>query len=243
MRQLADETTTLLKKEIELVRAELGQKIETAKTEAGETGTVARVELTEAAERTKADASARIAHLKEELSEAGRVASSDLSSATDQAKSELSASGKHAGAGAGVLGGAAALALLAGGTLTAFFILALDGIMPNWLAALIVAAVYAIGAGVLYTTGRERIKRAFPLISNATTRPYKEALAGAVGRSKEGIASAWPPVSPETVQAVRDDLGAIVERGKEGVHAVGPPVPEQTVETLKEDVQWAKTQT
>ncbi len=180
--------------------------------------------------------------MKTELSEAGRAAGADFSGATNQAKTELSRSGKQAGAGAGVLGGSAVFGLLAGGALTAFFILALDGIVPNWLAALIVAAVYAIAAAVLYTTGRERLKRAFPLVSTRTTQAYKDALGGAVGRSKEGVASAWPPVSPETVQAVRDDIGAVVERGKQGAQELWPPVPEQTVETLKEDVQWAKTQ-
>ncbi len=141
-----------------------------------------------------------------------------------------------------MLGAAAALGLLAAGALTACFILALDGVLPNWLAALVVAAVYAVVAGVLYTTGRDRLQRAFPLVSDRTTKLYKDAVGKAAGRGKEGMASAWPPVSPQTVQAVRDDVDAIVERGKQGAQEIWPPVPEQTVETLKEDVQWAKTQ-
>ena len=243
MRQLADETTTLLRKEIELVRAELGQKIETVKAEASETGSVARVELSEAAQRTRADASARVGHLKSELSETRRAAGADFSRATEQAKKEVSERGKQGGAGAGMLGAAAGFALLTLGTLTAFLILALDGIMPNWLAALIVAAVYAVVTAVLFSVGRDRIRRAWPLVTNRTTQAFTQAAGGAVARSKEGVASAWPPVSAQTVQAAREDIAAAIARGKQGAQQVWPPVPEQTVETLKEDVQWAKTQT
>ena len=51
--------------------------------------------------------------------------------------------GRKAGPGFGMIGAAGAVALLALGALTACLILALDGAMPNWLAALIVAVVYA----------------------------------------------------------------------------------------------------
>jgi hypothetical protein len=47
--------------------------------------------------------------------------------------------------------------LLAAGALTAFFILALDGVTPNWLAALIVALAYAAAAALLYLRGKERV--------------------------------------------------------------------------------------
>ena len=53
-----------------------------------------------------------------------------------------------AGAGAGMWGAAGVIGLLGLGSLTAFLILALDGVMPNWLAALIVGIAYAAIAGV-----------------------------------------------------------------------------------------------
>ena len=53
------------------------------------------------------------------------------------AKAELTEKGKQAGAGAGLFGRAGALGLAALGALTACFILALDAVMPAWLAALI----------------------------------------------------------------------------------------------------------
>ena len=141
------------------------------------------------------------------------------------------------------MGAAAGLGLLALGALTAFFILALDGFMPNWAAALIVAVVYAIIAGVLFSIGRKALKTAWPPVSERTTDAFKQGVGGALTRGRDSVKVAWPPLSPETVQAVRDDAATIVARGRQGMREVGPLVPEQTVETLKEDVEWAKTQT
>ena len=70
------------------------------------------------------------------------------------AKAELQQKGRQAGMGAGMFGGAGALGLAALGALTACFILALDAIMPAWLAALIVAVVYGIIAFVLVKQGQ-----------------------------------------------------------------------------------------
>src|SRR5215212_12272012 len=58
------------------------------------------------------------------------------------AKAELIQKGKQAGAGAGLFGGAGAIGFLALAALTTCFILALDAVMPAWLAALLVAVVY-----------------------------------------------------------------------------------------------------
>lgn len=77
-------------------------------------------------------------------------------------RAELVQQGKKAGAGAGAIGAAAIVGLLALGALTACFILALDTAMAGWLAALIVAVVYGVIAGVLGMTGKNRIKEATP---------------------------------------------------------------------------------
>jgi hypothetical protein len=65
--------------------------------------------------------------------------------------------GKKAGPGFGMIGAAGGVALLALGALTACLILALDGAMANWLAALIVAVVYGAVAAVLYVRGKEKV--------------------------------------------------------------------------------------
>ena len=90
------------------------------------------------------------------------------------AKAELQQKGKQAGMGAGMFGGAGALGLAALGALTACFILALNAVMPAWLAALIVAVVYGIIAFVLVKQGQARIKRATPPVPEQTIETVKE---------------------------------------------------------------------
>jgi uncharacterized membrane protein YqjE len=90
------------------------------------------------------------------------------------AKAELQQKGKEAGAGAGMFGGAGALGLAALGALTACFILALNAVMPAWLAALLVAVVYGIIAFVLVKQGQARVKRAVPPVPEQTIETVKE---------------------------------------------------------------------
>ena len=70
------------------------------------------------------------------------------------AKAEMAEKGKKAGLGAGMFGGAGLVGLLALGSLTTCVIAALDTGMELWLAALIVAVVYAAIAGALALLGK-----------------------------------------------------------------------------------------
>jgi hypothetical protein len=90
------------------------------------------------------------------------------------AKAELTQKGKQAGAGAGLFGGAGAIGLAALGALTACFILALNAVMPAWLAALIVAVVYGIIAFVLVKQGQAKLKAAGPPVPTQTIETVKE---------------------------------------------------------------------
>src|SRR5215217_6407962 len=90
------------------------------------------------------------------------------------AKSELQQKAKQAGMGAGMFGAAGALGLAALGALTACFILALNAVLPAWLAALIVAVVYGIIAFVLVKQGQARIKAAAPPVPEQTIETVKE---------------------------------------------------------------------
>jgi uncharacterized membrane protein YqjE len=92
----------------------------------------------------------------------------------DLAKAEMREKGKRAGVGIGMWGAAGVVALLALGALTAFFILVLDEVMPDWLAALIVAAVYGAVAGVLYLQGRDRVEEAGSPVPEQTVETLKE---------------------------------------------------------------------
>jgi hypothetical protein len=92
----------------------------------------------------------------------------------EPAKAELTEKGKQAGAGAGLFGGAGAIGLAALGALTACFILALNAVMPAWLAALIVAVVYGVIAAFLALRGRDKVKQATPLVPEQTIETVKE---------------------------------------------------------------------
>jgi uncharacterized membrane protein YqjE len=90
------------------------------------------------------------------------------------AKAELAEKGKKAGMGAGMFGGAGLVGVMALGALTACFILALDTAMKSWLAALIVAAVYAAIAGVLALLGKSKVQEATPPVPEQTVETVKE---------------------------------------------------------------------
>ena len=90
------------------------------------------------------------------------------------AKAELTQKGKQAGIGAGLFGAAGVMGLLAAAALTTCFILLLAMAMPAWLAALIVAVVYAGVAAVLAVRGRDRVKQAVPPVPEQTIETVKE---------------------------------------------------------------------
>jgi uncharacterized membrane protein YqjE len=92
----------------------------------------------------------------------------------DLAKAEMREKAGKAGPGVGMWGAAGVTALLALGSLTAFVILALDGAMPNWLAALIVGLVYAAIAGLLYLRGKRRVEEAGSPVPEKTIETVKE---------------------------------------------------------------------
>jgi uncharacterized membrane protein YqjE len=130
VKQLAEDTKTLVKQELELARAEAARAGQTVVT-------LARQEL-------------------------------------QLARAEMGEKGRKAAPGIGMVGAAAGVALLAAGALTAFLILALDGVMPNWLAALVIALVYAAIAGGLFYLGKERVQDAGPLVPEQTIETIKE---------------------------------------------------------------------
>ena len=104
----------------------------------------------------------------------------------DLAKAEMREKGRKAGPGVGMWGAAGAVGLAALGALTAFFILALDGAMPNWAAALVVAAVYGVIAAALYLKGKEKVEEAGPPIPEQTKETLKEDVQWAKTQTRSG---------------------------------------------------------
>jgi hypothetical protein len=89
------------------------------------------------------------------------------------AKAELTEKGKHAGIGVGLFGGGGVLALYGVGVLIATAILALDIVMPAWLAALIVGVVLFAAAGILALVGKKQVKQAVPPMPTAAQHSVK----------------------------------------------------------------------
>jgi uncharacterized membrane protein YqjE len=100
------------------------------------------------------------------------------------AKAEMAEKGKQAGLGAGMFGGAGLVGLLALGALTTCVIAALATAMELWLAALIVAVVYAAIAGVLALAGRKKTQQATPPAPEQAIESTKEDIQWAKTQAK-----------------------------------------------------------
>ena len=101
------------------------------------------------------------------------------------AKLEMAEKAKRAGLGAGMFGGAGLVGLYALGALTAAIVLLLATAMTGWLAALIVAAVYAAIAGGLALYGRSEVQQATPPVPEQATESVKEDVQWAKTKAKQ----------------------------------------------------------
>ena len=102
-------------------------------------------------------------------------------------KAELAEKGKTAGLGAGMFGGAGLFGVGAFLALTAFFIALLDGAVPIWAAALIVAVVYAAIAGVLALRGKQKVQEATPVAPEETIESVKEDVQWGKTQARSGM--------------------------------------------------------
>ncbi len=105
------------------------------------------------------------------------------------AKVELSEKGKRAGAGAGMFGGAGLLGVFAFVCVTACAVLALANAVAVWLAALIVAVIYASIAGAIALAGRRQLQRATPPVPEQAVDTTKEDLEWVKTRVKNARSS------------------------------------------------------
>lgn len=105
----------------------------------------------------------------------------------DLVKAELIEKVKAIGTGAGLLVGAAIVALLFVGVLLSLAIIGLSYVLPAWAAALIVAGVLLIVAVVLALLGKRKLDQGLP------------------------------PVPTESIESIRKDISAVTGRGKRGM--------------------------
>ena len=171
MKQLADDSATLVRQEIELAKSEMSEKIDELKAE-----------------------------LHWSLQEGQAVTSKHVNTV----KGEASAKAKIMGAAAGLYGVGAAIALVALGALTGGLILALDGVMPNWAAALLVGAVYLLVAYLLYRSGKERMSKATPFLSPSTVSRVKSSYGELAERRKARLTDALP-MPDQTIETLKED--------------------------------------
>ena len=104
----------------------------------------------------------------------------------DLAKAELTEKGKQAGVGAGMFGAAGLFGVTAFLALTAALIAVLAEGMDIWLAALIVAVVYAVVAGVGAVLGKNKFQEAAPVAPEQTMESVKEDVQWAKTQAKSG---------------------------------------------------------
>jgi tetrahydromethanopterin S-methyltransferase subunit C len=100
------------------------------------------------------------------------------------AQAEVTQKAKRLGIGAGLFGGAGVVALLGVGALVTAAILGLANVLPGWLAAILVAVVLFLIAGVLALLGKKDIQQATPPLPTETIASVQ----ADVATVKEGIA-------------------------------------------------------
>jgi uncharacterized membrane protein YqjE len=101
------------------------------------------------------------------------------------AKAELSRKAKAGAIGAGLLAGAALFGFFAFAVLITTVILALSNVVEPWLAALIVAVLLLVVAGVLGLLGKKSLEKGVPPTPERTAENVKQD----VQAVKEGIRS------------------------------------------------------
>ena len=133
---------------------------------------------------TEQDAELRERSIGELFSKLSNETSTLIRQEMELARAELTEKGKEAGKGAGLFGGAGAVALLGAGALTAGIILLLDLAIAGWLAAILVGLVYVAVAAVLGLKGRDRIQAATPPVPEQTVDTVKEDVEWAKTRAR-----------------------------------------------------------
>lgn len=83
-------------------------------------------------------------------------------SEVELAKAELAEKGRNAGLGVGLFSAAGLLGFFGAAVMIATVILALAEVLPAWAAALVVAVLLFVGAGIAAAVGRTKVQQAAP---------------------------------------------------------------------------------
>ena len=99
------------------------------------------------------------------------------------AQAEMTEKGKRAGLGIGMFSAAGLLAFFGLAGLLTTAVLALDLVMPAWLAALLVALALLAAAGVVALLGKKQVDQATPPVPQHAVEGVKEDIATIKGGS------------------------------------------------------------
>jgi Putative Actinobacterial Holin-X, holin superfamily III len=100
------------------------------------------------------------------------------------AKAEMALKGKRLGLGAGAFGGAGLFAVFALGVFSSALVLLLATAIEAWVAALVVAGIYAVIAGILALTGKKKVKQATPPVPEQAIESTKTDVSEAKRRAE-----------------------------------------------------------
>ncbi len=100
------------------------------------------------------------------------------------AQAELAEKGKRAGVGIGMFSAAGLLGFFGLATLITTAILALALAVPAWLAALIVAVLLFVVAGIVAMAGKSNVQKATPPAPERTIESIKEDVAAVKGEHR-----------------------------------------------------------
>src|SRR4051794_37855355 len=98
------------------------------------------------------------------------------------AQAEVAEKGKRAGLGIGMFSAAGLLAFFGVAALLTTVVLALDLVMPAWLAALLVTLVLLAGAAVVGLVGKRQVQQATPAMPERAVEGVKEDIATIKGQ-------------------------------------------------------------
>jgi uncharacterized membrane protein YqjE len=126
--------------------------------------------------------------IKELIEQLGEQTQALARKEVELAKAEVTEKGKRLGVGAGAFGAAGIIALFAFGALTAALVLLLATAMETWVAALIVAVVYAAIAGIAALIGRGQVERGAPPAPERAIDSTKQDVEAVKRSAREGHA-------------------------------------------------------
>ena len=120
------------------------------------------------------------------------------------AQLEMTGKAKHAGKGAGLMGGGGLIALYGVACLIACVIIAISHTLQAWLAALIVGAALLVAAAVAALVGRSQLRKAAPPMPTEAIEGVKTDVEAAVGRSHPRKTAV--PMPRESIEGAKTDV-------------------------------------